>query len=210
MSRRRKLLLLAVVLAFTLVAAEGPPLGPWLDPYQRYVANELSWRISDEPERWDTVCDEDDRVEQPGVQVFREVTLAQLGGGQGSIFACSHFEHEEGRAWDWINDVNNPEDAARVNAMLDWLLATDAWGRPHAMARRTGLAYIIWNERIISFWGINRKWRPYDCGDNPTPSNCHTNHVHFAFSWAGAKARTSWFTVTPRPDEWYPNLPVPA
>jgi hypothetical protein len=33
--------------------------------------------------------------------------------------------------------------------------------------------------------------------------------VHFSFSWAGARAETSWFTVVPRPDDWYPRLPQP-
>ena len=209
MTRRRKLLILTAVIAFGLVAAEPGPDGPRVDPYQRYVANELSWRISNNPEVWQSICDESHRAEQTGVKAFRDMTLAHLGGGNGAIFACSHFEHEEGRAWDWMNDVNNPEDVARVNAMLEWLLAPDARGVPQVMARRLGLAYVIWNQRIISFYGSNRGWRPYDCSDNPIPGNCHTNHVHFSFSWAGARAETSWFTVVPRPDDWYPPHPQP-
>jgi hypothetical protein len=208
-SRRRKLLIIAAVVAFGLVAGDPVPDGPKIDRYQPYVANDLSWRISLDPERWETNCDESHRVEQPGVQIFRDMTLTTLGGGNGAIFACSHFEHEQGRAWDWMNDVNNPQDVARVQAMLDWLLAPDSRGVPQVMARRVGLAYIIWNKRIVTFYGKNRGWRPYYCEKNPTPGNCHTNHVHFAFSWAAAKAETSWFTVTPRPDTWYPTAPQP-
>jgi hypothetical protein len=190
-----------------LVASVPVATLPFLDPYQRRVANALSWRVSVEPEVWESTCDVQDRVEQIGVVAFRAMILAELGGGEGNIWACSHFEHEEGRAWDWMNDAANPEDAARVEAVLNWLLAPDQFGRPHEMARRLGLAYIIWNHRIITFWGSNRTWRPYGCADDPTPSNCHTNHVHFAFSWAGARAQTSWFTANPTPSAWVPKLP---
>jgi hypothetical protein len=202
--RRHKLLALVVVLALTLVAAAPVTAAPFLDPYQRYVANKLSSRISRDPDIWQSTCDEDDRVEQSGVKAFRDMTLAHLGGGNGAIWACSRFEHEEGRAWDWMNDVNNPDDVARVDAMLAWLFAPDDRRRPQAMARRLGLAYVIWNQRIITLYGSNWAWRPYDCSDNPTPGNCHTDHVHFAFSWAGARAETSWFTTVPRPTTWYP------
>jgi hypothetical protein len=95
-----------------------------------------------DPEIWESTCDIQDRVEQIGVVAFRAMTLAALGGGEGAIWACSHFEHEEGRAWDWMNDAANPEDAARVEAMLHWLLAPDEFGRPNEMARRLGLAYM--------------------------------------------------------------------
>ncbi|GKQ39634.1 hypothetical protein [Streptomyces sp. A012304] len=46
--------------------------------------------------------------------------------------------------------------------------------------------YMIWNRRI---WMANRPgagWQPYR-GANP-----HTDHVHFSFSWAGARKETSW------------------
>jgi hypothetical protein len=204
-SRGRKLLLLTVILA--MIPASVPITArPFLDPYQRRVPNALSRQVSVDPEIWESTCGPQDRVEQIGVVRFRAMTLAALGGGEGTIFACSHFEHEEGRAWDWMNDAANPEDAARVEAMLHWLLAPDEFGRPNEMARRMGLAYIIWNQRIITFWGSNRTWRPYDCAKDPTPGNCHTNHVHFAFSWAGARAQTSWFTTAPMPLAWVPKL----
>jgi hypothetical protein len=205
-SRGRKLLLLTVILATIPVASVPITHLPFLDRYQARVPNALSWRVSVDPEIWESTCDSQDRVEQIGVVQFRAMTLATLGGGEGAIFACSHFEHEEGRAWDWMNDAANPEDTARVDAMLHWLLAPDEFGRPNEMARRLGLAYIIWNQRIITFWGSNRTWRPYDCAKDPTPGNCHTNHVHFAFSWAGARAQTSWFTTAPMPLAWVPKL----
>jgi hypothetical protein len=205
-TRRRKLLLLTGILGLTLASSIQVDTRPYLDPYQDYVANALSWRIQRDPDVWETTCDAGDRVEQVGVVAFRTMTLDTLGGGPGSIFACSRFEHEEGRAWDWMNDVNNPGDAARVRAMLLWLLSPDEYGRENAMARRLGLAYIIWNRRIITFWGSDRTWRPYYCDDNPTPSNCHTNHVHFAFSWGGARGETSWFATTPSPPRWLPQV----
>jgi hypothetical protein len=204
-SRGRKLLLLTLILAMVPVASVPTTTLPFLDPYQRRVPNELSWQVSTDPEIWETTCDAQDRVEQAGVVTFRTMTLATFGGGVGNIWACTRFEHEEGRAWDWMNDAGNPADVVRVEAMLRWLLAPDEFGRKHEMARRLGLAYIIWNQRIITFWGSNRTWRPYNCANNPTPGNCHTNHVHFAFSWAGARAQTSWFATSPTPLAWVPT-----
>jgi hypothetical protein len=143
-------------------------------------------------------------VEQPGVRQFRDMILARAGGSNGGIHACSGYEHGEGRAWDWMMDAPDPAEAAQVRRVLDWLLATDAAGNGQAMARRLGLSYIIWNRRVISFYPDGRRtWRPYSC--NGTPGSCHTNHTHFAFSWAGARQQTTWFTTPNRPGDWYPD-----
>ena len=67
-----------------------------------------------------------------------------------------------------------------------------------ANARRLGVMYIIWNNRI---WGAYRPadgWRPYRAAPStPSPGSdtaCHRNHVHLSLSWAGAMGRTSWWT----------------
>ncbi|MFC6021388.1 FG-GAP repeat domain-containing protein [Plantactinospora solaniradicis] len=146
-------------------------------------------------------------VEQPGVKEFRDMILSRIGGTSGGIHACSGFEHGEGRAWDWMMDAPDPAEAAKVRQVLDWLLATDAAGTPHAMARRLGIGNIIWNRQSIELWSYDpdKVWEPYGCSGNPTAGNCHTNHVHFAFSWQGARRQTTWFTTSPKPPAWYPD-----
>jgi hypothetical protein len=187
----------ASVLALTTApaAAAEPPV----DPYQSYV---------------DPGCLA--FVEQPGVKEFRAMILSRIGGSNGGIFACSGYEHGEGRAWDWMMSAGNAGQAAQVQQVLDWLLRSDAAGNPHAMARRLGIGNIIWNRRSISLWTSSAKqWNNYSC--DGSPGDCHTNHVHFAFSWAGARQQTTWFTTAGKPGSWYPDgvgtagdVPVPG
>ena len=143
-------------------------------------------------------------VEQPGVKDFRDMIRSRVGGGNGGIHACSGYEHGEGRAWDWMMNAGNGGQAAKVQQVLDWLLRPDAAGNAHAMARRLGIGNIIWNRRSISLWnGRSREWNDYAC--DGTPGDCHTNHVHFAFSWPGAARETTWFTTADKPGSWYPD-----
>ena len=71
--------------------------------------------------------------------------------------------------------------------VFTWLLRADASGRRWAMARRLGVMYIIHNRRIWGSYRADEGWRPY-VGTNP-----HTDHVHFSFSWAGARKQTSYW-----------------
>jgi hypothetical protein len=179
------------VVAATVLASLGvaPPAQavPPVDAYQDYVDPECL-----------------DHVEQPGVVEYRDMLLSRVGGESGGIHACSGYEHGEGRAFDWMMDAGNADDVAKVDQVLNWLLATDAEGNPHAMARRLGIGNIIWNHRSISLWTDSEKeWNDYEC--DGTPGGCHTNHVHFAFSWAGARQETTWFTTPDRPADWYPG-----
>jgi hypothetical protein len=137
-------------------------------------------------------------VMQPGVRAFRDMILAEVGGESGGIHACTGFEHGEGRAWDWMMDARSPADRARVNEVLDWLLRDSDRGVPHANARRLGIGYIIWNRRIIQLWDYvaDKTWRPY-VGASP-----HTDHVHFSFSWAGAREQTTYWVRRSHPPTW--------
>jgi hypothetical protein len=108
--------------------------------------------------------------------------------------ACSiggRSEHKEGRAWDWSVTVGNPSHRAAARQVFTWLFRADPSGRRFAMARRLGVMYIIHNRRIWGSYRATEGWRPY-VGANP-----HTDHVHFSFSWAGARKRTSWWDGTP-------------
>ncbi|MGA5406798.1 hypothetical protein ACPCSC_05975 [Streptomyces lavendulocolor] len=156
------------------MAPTTPDFGPDIDPYAPY-----------EPQR------DCDPVAKPGVTGFRDLVLAACAGttSLGISRACGsggQSEHKEGRAWDWGVDAGRQAHIA--DDVIGWLLATDRHGNPHALARRFGIMYMIWNRRI---WMANRPdagWQPYR-GPNP-----HTDHVHFSFSWAGARRATTWWT----------------
>jgi hypothetical protein len=107
-------------------------------------------------------------------------------------------EHYDGRALDWMVRRSVPAERARADAVLSWLLARDSAGQPYANARRLGVMYLIWNNRI---WGSYRAadgWRPYsDCATATSSANdtrCHRDHVHVSLSWEGAMGRTSYWT----------------
>lgn len=181
--RRLTVLVLLVgvlsTLAPTAALAAPPevrPFGPAIDRYASYEGQ--------------TRCLS---TEQPGVVYFRRMLQQTYGANGGGILrACSQggrSEHKEGRAYDWMLNANNARDRAIADEFLGWLLATDEHGNAHAMARRFGVMYIVWNGRSWSAWRANQGWRPYT-GRNP-----HTDHIHFSFSWDGALMRTSYWTA---------------
>jgi hypothetical protein len=102
-------------------------------------------------------------------------------------------EHKEGRAWDWGVHADRPEERAAADAVVSWLMATDEAGNRHAMARRLGVMYVIWNRHIWSAPLADAGWRPYR-GASP-----HVDHVHISFSPAGALGLTSFWRGVPLP-----------
>lgn len=130
---------------------------------------------------------------KPGVKLFRRWVTERWGEHPGSpeniLRDCKvggPSEHWEGRAWDWM--IPSPEAA---QAFLGELLATSAEGEPHAIARRAGVMYLIYNRRM---------WRAYPHLGAPSGSwsaytgpNPHTDHVHLSFSRAGANGTTSFY-----------------
>jgi LysM repeat protein len=135
---------------------------------------------------------------KPGVVAFSELVLSYWGhgGSYGITRACNvgaQSEHKEGRAWDFKLNSDDYADQVVGQRVIDWLLADDA-----VNARRLGIMYIIWNERIWATYQREDGWRPYHGPDN------HTSHIHFSFSWAGAEKRTSWWTGTVAPIEYGP------
>jgi hypothetical protein len=146
---------------------------------------------------------------KPGVTAFEDYVLAtwHRGYSGGTVRACEKgalSEHKEGRAWDWMLNPNSYADVTAGQRVIDWLLADDA-----AIARRLGIMYVIWNERIWSAHKIDQGWLAYH-GEND-----HTSHIHFSFDWSGAQKRTSWWTGKVAPMEYGPcrkyiGEPVPA
>lgn len=137
------------------------------------------------------VCDP---TEKPGAQALRSLIKATYGDTWFNITrSCGTSgtsEHHEGRAVDWSLDAGDPADLATAQAFITWLLATDSYGNRHAMARRLGIMYIIWNKQMWRAYDSDpaKPWRAY------TGSSPHTDHVHISLSWDGAYKRTTWYT----------------
>jgi hypothetical protein len=145
-----------------------------------------------------------DPTDKPGVLAFREVVLARepgtgLGGISRGCTIGGQSEHKEGRAWDWMVNAGVPAQKAAAERTIDWLAKPDSFGNDAAMARRFGIMYLIFNRRI---WFPSGGWSTYcvqkraGCVEPGTKSGVrdpHTSHVHFSFTWAGAKKQTSYW-----------------
>ena len=132
---------------------------------------------------------------KPGVVSFRDQVLRSYSWTRslGIVRACDvggRSEHKEGRAWDWGVNAGSARDAAAVRDLFAWLFATDKYGNRHAMLRRLGIQYVIWNRQIFSAYNVSAGWRAY------TGASPHTDHVHFSFSWPGASKVTSYWDGT--------------
>ena len=145
-----------------------------------------------------------DTKDKPGsIKLGALLRATYPGSSTGFSRACgsdglSTTEHYDGRAVDWMTNVRTAEGKARGDAVVNWLTATDAKGNVAANARRLGVMYIIWNNRIWGAYNTAAGWRPYSsCATSTAASSdtaCHRNHVHLSLSWEGAMGRTSWWT----------------
>lgn len=109
-------------------------------------------------------------------------------------------EHTDGRAVDWMVSARTSNGMAKATAVIAWLSATDKNGVTYANARRLGIMYLIWNNKIWGAYSADAGWRPYkNCADTTQSSKskdsaCHRNHIHFSLSWEGAMKKTSFWT----------------
>lgn len=106
-------------------------------------------------------------------------------------------EHQTGRAVDWAADAGRRADRRRVSRFLDHLFAKNGAGHRHAKARRMGVMYVIWKDRMYPAWDRFEP-RPYLSSSCKKKKKCsktlrHRDHVHVSLSKAGAKGRTSWY-----------------
>lgn len=137
---------------------------------------------------------------KPGTVVLARWTVGRYGGRLiGISRACggSRSEHQEGRAFDWAADVRRPADRLRVARLMLALLATDAAGNPDALARRMGIMYLIWNDRIYSA-SDGFQPRPYLSSSCRTLARCsptlrHRDHLHVSLTRGAAQGHTSWY-----------------
>lgn len=127
-----------------------------------------------------------------GTAALRQLILDTYGPSSiGTLRGCGtggRSEHKDGRAIDWMLDVNDIPDRLTANAFLGWLIGPDAQGEPAGNARRLGVMYIIWNKHSWNAYDRVPGWTPYT-GVNP-----HTDHIHLSLSWDGAVGRTSFWT----------------
>jgi hypothetical protein len=182
---------LALVPAGAVAAPEAPSFGPLIDDYAKYVGQQ---RCRPKP--------------KPGVVAFQQ--LLEQAYPDSTWFNISRrcrdggqSEHKEGRALDWSRSAAVPAERVTVKDLFAWLFATDAHGNTHAMARRLGVMYVIWNRRMWSAWTgtwetfcVQRGRRCKD-PDSKAVLHPHNDHVHFSFSWPGARRQTTF---------WNPDL----
>jgi hypothetical protein len=158
--------------------------------------------VADEFPRWEqeNTCSP---TEKPGAAALRKLLRKTYGKSIGSntLRACTRADsgHEEGRAVDWMTNRRVPAQKALAVAFLDWLQAPDVYGNADAMARRLGVEYVIWNNRVWRAYDPARGWTEYDgClakkkHKKKFDNACHRTHVHISLSWDGAYQRTSYF-----------------
>ncbi len=124
-------------------------------------------------------------------------------GYERSCASGGQSEHKDGRALDWMVSVRTPAQKAAADAFLAWLLAPDANGVPAAMARRIGVMYVGWDDRIWRGYGATGWKGLFDCQTNPARATttydtyCHRNHIHISLTWDGARGWTSFFDGSP-------------
>src|SRR4051794_16783542 len=155
-----------------------------------------------------TACDP---TRRPGTArlagLLTDTYRSYSGASWGSTYACGtdgdRSEHYDGRAIDWMVNVRSAPQFAAAKAALGWLLATDRAGNRAAMARRLGVMYLIFNNRMWGSW--DGQWHDYNgCSKRTSRADdnaCHRTHVHISLSWDGAMGRTSYWTKrVPRTD----------
>ena len=141
-----------------------------------------------------------DQVAKPGTVRLAELLKATYGSYYSTVSTCapgpaSTSEHFDGRAIDYFLNVRDTTQSAQASAFLSWLTAPDAAGNTFANARRLGVMYVIWNNKIWATYRASEGWRPYsNCAATPASSsdtNCHRNHIHISMSWEGCLLYTS-------------------
>ena len=139
-------------------------------------------------------------TDRPGTVALGQWLVARGGAYGGTLRPCSSggtSEHKDGRAFDWMLDAKDPDDRALADAFLVEAFADDELGDTDAMARRMGIMYVIWNDRMYAAWdGFEpKKYLSSGCRTRSTCSVTlrHRDHLHVSLSEAGAKGLTSWY-----------------
>src|SRR5215210_2394847 len=153
--------LVAFALSFAAVLAAGTASAAVAVPYAPAYHAGIDAYSSYEPENTCSV------TAKPGVVAWRDLLIRTYGTRWNNISrACSASSsgHEEGRALDYGSLASNATQKAQADALLNWLLATDVHGNTHAMARRLGLQYIQYNNRMWRAYNPSAGWQPQMIG----------------------------------------------
>ncbi len=138
---------------------------------------------------------------KPGTVALGRWIVRKYGGGFGGISrSCRRHgtsEHHEGRAFDWTVSATKAADRERVRRLLRHLFATDRAGNTDALARRMGVMYVIWNDRMYSAWDAYDA-EPYKSSSCRRLRTCsatlrHRDHVHISLTRKSARGETSWY-----------------
>jgi hypothetical protein len=159
-----------------------------------------------------TSCDP--HIKKGTAELGALLTHTYPGTSWGSTYACgtdgSQSEHYEGRAIDWMVSVRSKPQRSDGQAFIQWLLATDKYGNADAMARRLGVMYVIYNNRMWGSW--SGRWEEYNgCQSKKMKAAaydnaCHRTHVHISLSWNGARGKTTFWTGRLSPTDYGPCL----
>lgn len=179
--------LLALALAASALVLASPAVAKHPKPPHQYGSIPIEALAGYQPQ---TRCKP---RAKPGVVAYADLLMQtyRSTGSLGISRSCKvggTSEHKEGRAFDWAVSAHSAADRRRVRNLTRWLLKTDRQGHEYAIARRLGIQYMIWNRRMWRAYDADAGWQPY------TGSNPHTDHVHFSFTWRGARQNTSFWT----------------
>ncbi len=190
----------SLVLALACTVATGAASGASAESSLATVTSSAPYVMQLEPYAGyqpQTTCRQ---TPKPGVLMLADWLVAR-GGGYGPITrACSPSstsEHQESRAFDWILDARDDADTALAAAMLEEIFAPDDTGQPHALARRMGIMYVIWNDTMYAAYN-GFEPEPYlssSCRRKRacSPTLRHRDHVHISLTRKGARGATSWY-----------------
>ena len=141
----------------------------------------------------------------PGTRALAAWINKKFDGGSAtaSVRACSSggtSEHKDGRAIDWSMDATKKKERREVAQFLGTLLAEDEDENDHALARRMGVMYVIWNDRMYASYDefARRDYRSSSCKKlKSCPATLrHRDHVHISLSRRGGRGETSWYAAT--------------
>jgi hypothetical protein len=138
---------------------------------------------------------------RPGTRVLARWINRRYDGGTAAatLRQCTPgtTEHKDGRAIDWTMDATRADDRAEVDRFLERLFRTDARGNADARARRMGIMYVIWDDKMYASYREFEatEYRSSSCASlrDCSPTLRHRDHVHISLSKPGARGDTTWY-----------------
>ena len=185
MTKRLLTILIAIAASFALLGSAQAAYAP-VEPYSSYQPQNRCSSYA-----------------KAGAKVISRWVVATYHGRQGRITSPCRVggvsEHKEGRAVDWTLSASSATDRARAAKFLKRIFATGTRGERHELARRMGVMYIIWSDKIYASYNgfVARDYRSSSCRGKPL-SKCpttlrHRDHVHISLNKSGGYGHTSFY-----------------